>query len=573
MHKRLWLLAGIALAVLMVAASATATTKVAGSAQAADATPAAAPFAQAWANVPRTTAARAAKDVLVFGQEQDIVGFNTNLTCCNQFWALVQAVPVIRGAYNINNKLQYVKDLVSDAKATRTTLSYTIRPDANWNWGGKKSPVTYKDFVYTWQQLVDPKNDVVGRDGYDQITGYTHKGQKQITFKWKKPYAAWQLLFGGVYPADALAGQDFNKIWTNCICGNDGKPVSDGPFLLTNYTKGQGSTLKKNPLFYGTKAKLNEIDFKIIADTNTEVQAMRGGEVDAINPTFGLNLLPLKSTSGITFNTVAGLFQEHIDIQFGKQGQPLLRAPWMRKAIMMGIDRQSIIKTVYGELSGGTTPLNSLVYYHADAAYKPDFAKWNYAPTKALALLKSHCSGGPSAPSAGNSSFWTCAGLPAKFRYTWTASNATRTTQEAIIKAELKSIGIEIVDAALPANVVFGPTGIPSSNYDLANFAWVTSPDPSGFVPTWGCGGESNYLQYCNRAATRLMEASNSELDPAKRAALFAKADSLMSADVPSIPLYSRPNPLIYKSAIGGMKNNPANVGFGWNAEEWFWKS
>jgi len=573
MHKRLWLLAGIALAVLMVAASATATTKVAGSVQAADATPAAAPFAQAWANVPRTTAARKAKDVLVFGQEQDIVGFNTNLTCCNQFWAGVQVVPVIRGAYNINNKLQYVKDLVSDAKATKTTLSYTIRPDANWNWGGKKSPVTYKDFVYTWQQLVDPKNDVVGRDGYDQITGYTHKGQKQVTFKWKKPYAAWQLLFGGVYPADALAGQDFNKIWTNCICGNDGKPVSDGPFMLTNYTKGQGSTLKKNPLFYGTKAKLNEIDFKIIADTNTEVQAMRGGEVDAINPTFGLNLLPLKSTSGVTFNVVAGLFQEHIDIQFGKQGQPLLRAPWMRKAIMMGIDRASIIKTVYGELAGGTTPLNSLVYYQADAAYKPDFQKWNYAPTKALALLKSHCSGGPSAPSAGNSSFWTCAGLPAKFRYTWTASNATRTTQEAIIKAQLKSIGIEIVDAALPANVVFGPTGIPSSNYDLANFAWVTSPDPSGFVPTWGCGGESNYLQYCNRAATRLMEASNSELDPAKRAALFAKADSLMSADVPSIPLYSRPNPLIYKTAIGGMKNNPANVGFGWNAEEWFWKS
>ena len=355
MHRRLWLIAAAALTILAVATSATATTKLAGKAQGASS--AAAPFAQSWANVPRTSAARQAKDILVFGQEQDIVGFNTNLTCCNQFWAGVQTVPIIRGAYNINNKLQYVKDLVTDAKATKTTLSYTIRPDANWNWGGKKLPVTYKDFVYTWQQLVDPKNDVVGRDGYDQITGFTHKGQKQITFKWKKPYAAWQLLFGGVYPSAALAGQDFNKIWTNCICGSDGKPVSDGPFMLTNYTKGQGSTLKKNPLFYGKKAKLNEIDFKIITDTNTEVQAMRGGEVDAINPTFGINLLPLKSTPGVTFNQVPGLFQEHIDIQFGKQGQPLLRAPWMRQAIMMGIDRKSIIKTVYGDLAGNTKPL------------------------------------------------------------------------------------------------------------------------------------------------------------------------------------------------------------------------
>jgi peptide/nickel transport system substrate-binding protein len=568
MRNRLWLLAGAATAILLLAATATATTKVGTKAQGASS--AAAPFAQSWAQVPRTQAARKAKDILVFGQEQDIVGFNTNLTCCNQFWAGVQGVPVIRGAFITNDKLQNIKDLVSSASATKTTLSYTIRKDANWNWGGKKVPVTYQDFVYTWRQIVDPKNDLVGRDGYDQITGYTHKGAKQVTFKWKKPYAAWQLLFGGVYPSKALAGQDFNKIWTNCICGSDGKPVSDGPFMLTNYTKGQGSTLKVNPFWYGKKPGLKQIDFKIISDTNTEVQAMRGGEVDAINPTFGINLLPLKSTPGVTYNQVPGLFQEHIDIQFGKQGQPLLRAPWMRQALMMGIDRKSIIKTVYGELAGNTTPLDSIVYYQSDAAYKPDFHKWNFNPTKALALLKKHCSGGPSA--VGGSGTWTCSGFPAKFRYTWTASNATRTTQEAIVKAQLKDIGIEIVDASLPANVVFGPTGIPSSNYDLANFAWVTSPDPAGFVPTWGCGGESNYLQYCNRTATRMLEASNSELNPSKRAALFQKADALFAKDIPTIPLYSRPNPLIWKSAVVGMKNNASLTGFAWNAQDWHWK-
>jgi peptide/nickel transport system substrate-binding protein len=570
MPKRISLIVGAALATLVVATSATAVGHRASTS--AGAATWAAPFAQSWAQVPRTSAARQAKDILVFGQEQDIVGFNANLTCCSQFWSAVQVVPVIRGTYNVDNKLRHILDLVSSAKATKTTLSYTIRPDANWNWGGKKIPVTYKDFVYTWQAFVDPKNDVVGRDGYDQITGYTHKGAKQITFKWKKPYAAWQDIFGVIYPSQALAGLDFNKIWTNCICGNDGKPISDGPFILTNYTNGQGSTFKVNPFWYGKKPKLKEVDFKIITDTNTEVQAMRGGEVDAINPTFGINLLPLKSTPGVTFNQVPGLYQEHIDIQFGPKGQPLLRSPWMRQAIMMGIDRASIIKTVYSELAGNTKPLDSLVYYPADASYKTDFSKWNYNPTKALALLKKHCTGGPSSPSSGNSSMFTCAGLPAKFRFTWTASNATRTTQEAIIKAQLKSIGIEIVDASLPANVVFGPTGIPGSNYDLADFAWVTAADPAGFVPTWGCGGEANYLNYCNRKATRLLEASNSELDPAKRAKLFQQADLMMANDVPSIPLYARPNPLVWKSAVTGMKNNPSNVGFSWNMEEWGWK-
>jgi peptide/nickel transport system substrate-binding protein len=244
----------------------------------------------------------------------------------------------------------------------------------------------------------------------------------------------------------------------------------------------------------------------------------------------------------------------------------------MRRAIMMGIDRQSIINTVYGQLAGNTTPLNSLVFYPVDARYVPDFKKWNFNAKAALALLKAHCTGGPSAVDPNNGSYWTCAGLPAKFRFTWTASNATRTTQEAIVKAELKSIGIEVTDYSLPADVVFGPTGVPSGNYDLADFAWVTLPDPAGFVPTWECGGLSNYLNYCNRAATKLMEASNAELDPKKRAADFQKADALMANDVPSIPMYARPNPLIWKSGILGMKNNPSQVGFSWNIEDWKWK-
>jgi peptide/nickel transport system substrate-binding protein len=301
---------------------------------------------------------------------------------------------------------------------------------------------------------------------------------------------------------------------------------------------------------------------------------MRGGEVDAINPTFGINLLPLKSTPGVTYTQVQGLFQEHIDMQFGKGSQnPLTHSPWMRQAIMMGIDRQSIINTVYGALAGGTKPLDNILFYSTDAAYKADFGKWNYNPAKALAVLKAHCSGGPSSPSSSNNDYWTCSGYPAKFRYTWTASNATRTNQEAIVKAQLRAIGIQIVDYALPADVVFGPTGVPSGNYDLANFAWVTAPDPSGFVSIWGCGGESNYLNYCNRAATKLLDASNSELDPAKRTKDFQQADALMAKDVPTVPMYQRPNPLVYKSGLTGMLNNPASVGFTWNMESWKWKS
>src|SRR4051812_7389883 len=112
MPRRITTTIGAAIAMLVVATSATAVGHKANAN--AGAQSAAAPFAQAWANVPRTPAARRAKDTLVFGAEQDIVGFNGALTCCNQFWAAVQIVPVIRGAYNVDNKLRHIKDLISD---------------------------------------------------------------------------------------------------------------------------------------------------------------------------------------------------------------------------------------------------------------------------------------------------------------------------------------------------------------------------------------------------------------------------------------------------------------------------
>jgi glutathione transport system substrate-binding protein len=563
--RAFWLFAGATLAVLVMTDGATGSATATG-------TPAAPSFERSFASVPKTPARRRARRVLVFGEEQDVGGFNTSLTCCDQFWAGAQTVPVIRGAFITNDKLQPVKDLVVRARATPTTLSYTIRPKAYWNWGGRKIPVTYEDFVYTWRALVDPANAVAVRTGYDQITGFTHRGAKQVTFTWTKPYAAWQSLFSTVYPSAALTGTDFNRAWSSCVCGSDGKPVADGPFMLTNYTRGAGSTLRPNPFWYGAKPKLREVDFRVVPDTDAEVQAMRRGAVDAINPTFDIDLLPLESARGITYTQVPGLFQEHLDLQFGSQGQPLLRAPWLRRALMLGINRAAIITTLYGQLAGDTKPLDSLLFYQGDPSYRPDFRRWNFNPRKALALLRKHCTDGPSHASASNTSIWSCSGVRASFRYTWTASDLTRTTQETMIKAQLRSIGIEIVEAPLPAKTVFGPTGIPSSNYDLASFAWITTGDPADFAPIWGCGGESNYLQYCNRALTQVLDEGAAELDPARRLELYRRADALLARDVPSIPLYSRPDPLIRRSAVANMRNNPSASGFAWNMEQWRWR-
>jgi ABC-type transport system substrate-binding protein len=121
--------------------------------------------------------------------------------------------------------------------------------------------------------------------------------------------------------------------------------------------------------------------------------------------------------------------------------------------------------------------------------------------------------------------------------------------------------------------VIFGPTGIPGGDFDIAEFAEITTGDAGDWYDAWRCGGDGNYTGYCSVKASKLMQAGNAELNPAKRVKDFQAADALMSAGVPVFPLYQRPVPLIYKSGILGMKNNPAIAGPFWNIEDWKWKS
>jgi peptide/nickel transport system substrate-binding protein len=577
MHRRLGLVAGVVLALLAAAASASATSHVASAPKLA-----AAPFAQSWADVPRTPAARKAKSVLVFGMEQDVTGFNTGQTDQNAYWAaLTGNTPIVRGNYIIDNQGNYHLDLAKSVTATKTSLTINIRPDAKWMWQGHATtPVTYKDYVYTWQQIVNKANTPASVTGYDQITGYTHKGNSQITFKWSKPFADYRDLFGLVYPSAAVSGLNWNTMWSDCVCGNDGKPVSDGPFYMSNYTKGQGLTLKPNPTWYGKKPALKEVDFKLITDTNSEIQAMRGGEVDAINPSPQTALSQLVNQPGLKYSSIPGFTQEHLDLNQGGTGNPLLKQLWFRQAVALAINRTDLIKALYAQIAPKLGPLNN-PFYEIGTNAKPYFNEYAFSQKKAIALLKSHCTGGPSVPTRNNSSTWSCGGQSATLRFTTTTGNQRRATSAAIFSQQLQAVGIKVNVVFQPANPNFFGTTLPNHDFDIAEYAWLGGPDPSGFDAIYQCVdaaknlGGSNYKLYCNKTVDSLINKGETDLNPTTRTAAYQAAAKIVAHDVAVVPLYSPPQILVYKSAIKGMENsnNPTLLGPTWNIEDWAWSS
>jgi len=583
MHRRVWFLAAAVVAVLGLAGSAAAVT--AGKSSNSASSLHAAPFAKAFANVPRTPAARAAKKTMVFGLEQTVTGFNLGNADQNAFYAaIVAGTPVIRGIYIIDNKGQYHLDMASKVTATKKFLRIKIKKNANWNWLGHKSrPVTAADFIYTWKIITDPTSNVASAVGYSNIARATGHG-KTVTFYWKKgqAFADYRDLFGYVYPGFALKGQKFNDYWHNCVCGNDGHPISNGPFYMSSYTQGQGMVLKKNPKWYGAKAKLNSIAFKIITDTNSEIQAMRGGEVDAITPSPESALSTLVHQKNLVYSAVPSFTQEHWDIEVGPGGAPLLRKLYMRQAIAMGMNRPSLIKALYGGIAPGLQPLNNTFYeFGAPASGKfAYFKKYNFNPKKAIATLKSHgCTGGPSTPNASNTNVWTCGGQKTEFHFD-TTSRASRVQSSQIFKQQLMAIGIKI-DVGIHDPATFFGTILPNANFDLGEYAWIGGPDPSGFDAIYQCYnaqknlGGSNYKRYCSKKVDSLIKKGETNFNSTKRTAQYQQAAKITSNAISVIPLYAPPQIFVYKKALQGASksNNPTLEGPTWNLQSWHWGS
>ena len=110
---------------------------------------------------------------------------------------------------------------------------------------------------------MNPKNNVVTRNGYDKITAFNVVSPTEFQMVFKQVFAPFRELWAGastaVLPKHVLEGQNFNKVWNKCICDpKTGKPIGSGPMLVESFTPDQQVTLVPNPNYWGKKATVPE---------------------------------------------------------------------------------------------------------------------------------------------------------------------------------------------------------------------------------------------------------------------------------------------------------------------------
>lgn len=466
---------------------------------------------------------------------------------------------VLEGAYKQGPR-HLAPDLVTGAEFTRKppfTLTYHIRPAARWSDGFR---ITSRDFVFTYQAFRKylPPNDPHRM----YVRSVSALDPKTVRVVLRSRYAAWQELFPVVLPRHALAGMDLERVWQVGIDDpKTGASIGSGPFLVDHWERGTELTLVRNPRYWGAHtAYLARVVLRFGIDD--PAQALRDGEVDVVQRRPDPGTEPdFQATPGMKQLYGPGTAWEHFDIRIGPGGNSALRKKLVRRALAYGIDRDAIVRAVYGRYLPKWRPSESAVLLDASHGYQPNWSRYRYRPALARRLLEQ------AGCKRGTDGIYVCGGERLALRFVTTPGSTRRSTALELAQRQLRQIGVEVRPSYTAFPTFFDQVVVPG-NYDVALYTWFYGPDVGAPSDIYRCGGAHNFTGYCQRLVTRDLADADGILDPIQRARVLNRADREMANDVPVIPLWNEPAAATVRSTLHGVV--PSFPSLIWGAEDWW---
>jgi peptide/nickel transport system substrate-binding protein len=506
---------------------------------------------------------------VVYGLDQEPKVLNTFITEGNLYATGEAVEPMLDGGLEYDNRGVLRPVLLAAQpkllKASPLTVSFAYRVNAKWSDGRQ---ITGNDFLFTYQTVMNRDWDITTRNGWEDISRVRVSG-KRVTLTFRRPYAAWKTIVGASpLPAHALRGANFNQVWrSDFFKPGTSTAISSGPFIFERWQRGSQIVMRRNPNYWGPKSLLDRIVFRPVPDTNTQFQAIRSGELDALRPQPQLQIADARRNPNLRVQSGPEFAWEHIDIQRGDKGHAALDRAYVRQALIRGINRTAIANALYRTIAPGLPVMNSVIFKPFETEYVAHWRKWSYSRTAAEQLLRRNgCT-------KGSDGIYTCPQVgKLSFRFTSTAGNQLRELAFEVIQSQLKAVGIEVRAAFGPAAHVFG-TVLPSRDWDLFMFTWIGSPvSPITDESIHGCAGDQNDMGYCNRRVDTLLKRAQLTVNEKQRNAMLNEADRLMADDIPQIPLFARPGFLIHQRKFQGLVRNPTTQTNLWNVSQW-WSS
>jgi peptide/nickel transport system substrate-binding protein len=410
------------------------------------------------------------------------------------------------------------------------TITWHLRRGVRWSDG---APFTADDVIFSTQVVLNPRNNEVGRDGWNLITKMDEPDKYTVVYHLKHAYSPYLPTFFGsaganpsVLPKHLLAQYpNINNVPYNA------KPVGIGPFRVVVWKRGDSVELEANPYYFRGKAKLEHITYKLIPSLDTLLTALQTGEVELWPQVPSSYLIQAKAITNLQTDVQPGVEYSHLDFNVMR---PIVSDIRVREAIRYAIDRRRIVEKV--------THGNAIVQDSTISPALPFAPKGipfvEHDPNRARQLLdEAGWKVGPGGIRVKNGKR-----LSLQFPYYTGAATADEIVE--LVRQDLRNVGIEIQTRKFAPAVFFAPYQnggiVYGSKWDMTMFTWQDLPNADisnlfecNQIPPNG----QNVLHYCNPKLDALLEEVKRTYDEDKQAQLLSEEMHIIVADVPTIVL------------------------------------
>ena len=410
------------------------------------------------------------------------------------------------------------------------TFTFHLRRGVKWSDG---APFDADDAVFTYRAIVDPKNNVLSRDGWDKIAKIDEPDKFTLIFHMKEQYSSFLPTFFGSSGANpAIVPKHILEHSTDLNTDPyNSKPIGIGPFRVVEWRRGDRVIMEANPFYFRGRPKLDRIEYHIVPSRDTMITQLQTGELD-LWPNAPRAYYPrLTALKGFTTIRQPSYGFGHIDFNLN---HPLLADVRVRRALSWSIDRE-LLRDKVGR---GIGIVQNGIYSKASPFYDASIKTTPQNIAGANALLEQ------AGWKRGADGIRVKDGQRLSVEFVSNTGSPDTDTQIELIRGWWKDIGAELNRKNYDTALMFAPPEsggiVNGSKFDTIVFAWFLNP-VGDLTSLYGCENFSphgqNVIHWCNKRAQAAMEAVLHTYDVNARKRYVDIVQEELDKDVPTYVL------------------------------------
>ncbi len=430
---------------------------------------------------------------------------------------------VYEGLVKPNSSGEYVPAVASDYTISEDGRTYTfpLREGVLFHNG---QPVTPEDVLYSYETCAATTGEAALTAALSSIEDIQAEGNS-IVITLKEAMPDFLCSVGMI----AIVPQGYDQQATS--------PVGTGPFQFVSRSVQQELVLARFDDYWGDKAYLDKVTFKIYEDANALMSALSAGSIDMTNH---LTIDQVDAVQGSEYKVLEGTMNLVQALYLNNAVAPFDNEK-VRQAMCWAVDVDAIMQIT---ADGHGEKLGSSIYPAFTKYFDPSLADtYGYDVEKAKTMLAE-------------------AGYPDGFSMTITVpSNYTPHMNVAeVLVEQLSQVGITAKIVPVEWNTWVNDTYL-GRNFESTVIGFDAATLSAGaLLNRWMSDSEVNMINYSNPEYDAVMEEATTCTDDAKQTELYKQAAKILADTAANVYIQDLADFVLLKDGIEGYRFYPLYV-------------